>query len=127
MDQTFLTMHGNITVDYVDVRSNILATDLTSNASILFVSDSIYDVLGYQPEEVLGKSCFAFFHPEEVLDARYVHERSILFEKVVVLHYARIQSRDGSWTTCECCFTIVYDVLVATIRVYRQSAASKSK
>ena len=46
-------------------------------AKYLYLSDSIEDVLGYEPTELLGRSAYSVFHPDEipmVLDIhRYVH------------------------------------------------------
>ncbi|OHW98208.1 potassium voltage-dependent transporter [Colletotrichum incanum] len=110
MEQKFITLQS---------------TDL--NASILFVSDSIYDVLGYTPQEVQGKSSFDFFHPEEVAIARTIFSRGVLLDKAAMLHYVRIISRDGHWFSCECCFTVVYDITVACISIYRQGEKSNSE
>ncbi|KAF9881378.1 potassium voltage-dependent transporter [Colletotrichum karsti] len=82
MEHTFMTIHS---------------TD--PDAVILFVSDSVYDILGYTPQEVQGKSCFEFFHPEEVPFARSIHSRGVLLDKAAVLHYVRIQARDGQWVS----------------------------
>lgn len=100
--------------------------DLTPNANILFASDSVVDILGYEPHEVQGLSCFDFFHPDEVPFARSIHSRGVLLDKAAVLHYARIRSRDERWINCECCFTIVHDVLVASTSVYRRTEKSDS-
>lgn len=97
------------------------------SAAILFVSDSVYDILGYTPQEVQGKSCFDFFHPDEVPFARSIHSRGVLLDKAAVLHYARIMARDGQWVSCECCFTVVHDVLVACTSIYRRDEKSHSK
>ncbi|KAK0714611.1 hypothetical protein B0H67DRAFT_487553 [Lasiosphaeris hirsuta] len=109
-DLTFMTIHN-----------------LSPDANILFASESILDILGYQPEEVLGKSCFDYFHPDEVPLARSVHSRGVLLDKAAVLHYARIRSRDGRWVSCECCFTIVHDVLVASTSIYSGGAKSEGR
>ncbi|EFW98782.1 potassium channel, voltage-dependent transporter [Grosmannia clavigera kw1407] len=110
MEQTFMTIHN-----------------LTQDANILFASESITDILGYQPAEVQGKSCFDFFHPEEEPSARSVHSRGVLLDKAAVLHYARLLTRDGRWIGCECCFTIVHDVLVACVSIYHKGAKSKRR
>ncbi|KAK1962156.1 hypothetical protein LY78DRAFT_265381 [Colletotrichum sublineola] len=107
MEHTFMTIHS---------------TD--PSAAILFVSDSVFDILGYTPQEVQGKSCFDFFHPDEVPFARSIHNRGVLLDKAAVLHYVRIMSRDGQWVSCECCFTIVHDVLVACTSIYRRGEKS---
>ncbi|KAF6836239.1 potassium voltage-dependent transporter [Colletotrichum musicola] len=110
MEQTFMTIHS---------------TD--PDAVILFVSDSVYDILGYTAQEVQGKSCFEFFHPEEVPFARSIHSRGVLLDKAAVLHYVRIQARDGQWVSCECCFTVVHDVLVACTSIYRRGEKSERR
>ncbi|KAF4971848.1 hypothetical protein FSARC_1451 [Fusarium sarcochroum] len=110
MEHTFLTIHN-----------------LHPDANILYASDSIYEILGYAPQEVLGRSSFDFFHPEEVPFARSIHSRGVLQDKAAVLHYARIRSRDGRWVTCECCFSIVHDVLFACISIYRLDAKSERR
>ncbi|KAF4982082.1 hypothetical protein FZEAL_2234 [Fusarium zealandicum] len=110
MEQTFMTIHN-----------------LTPEANILYSSESIVDILGWAPHEVLGRSSFDYFHPDEVPFARSVHSRGVLLDKAAVLHYARILSRDGRWVSCECCFTIVHDVLFACTSIYRRGEKSERR
>jgi PAS domain S-box-containing protein len=93
----------------------------------MFASESIVDILGYHPDEVTGRSCFEYFHPDEVPFARSVHSRGVQLDKAAVLHYARIKGRDGEWIGCECVFTIVYEVLVACTSIYRGDAKNERK
>ncbi|KAH6856771.1 hypothetical protein B0I37DRAFT_426224 [Chaetomium sp. MPI-CAGE-AT-0009] len=109
-DQTFMTIHN-----------------LTPDANILFASDSILDILGYQPDEVRGKSAFEYFHPDEVPFARSVHSRGVLLDKAAVLHYARIVAKNGQWMSCECCFTVVHNVLVASTSIYFRGERSERR
>ncbi|KAK4238084.1 hypothetical protein C8A03DRAFT_44137 [Achaetomium macrosporum] len=109
-DQTFMTIHN-----------------LTPDANILFASDSILDILGYQPDEVRGKSAFDYFHPDEVPFARSIHSRGVLLDKAAVLHYARILSKAGQWVSCECCFTVVHNVLVASTSIYFKGEKSERR
>ncbi|KAK3390461.1 hypothetical protein B0H63DRAFT_519682 [Podospora didyma] len=109
-DQTFMTIHN-----------------LSDEANILFASDSILDILGYHPDEVQNKSSFEFFHPAEEPFARAVHRDGLLLDKAAVLHYARIRARDGRWVNCECCFTIVHDVLVASTSIYLRGEKSERR
>ncbi|RYC54423.1 hypothetical protein CHU98_g11787 [Xylaria longipes] len=81
-----------------DIASLQLA-DLSHDANIIFASESVVDILGYQPQEIQGKSCFDYFHPDEIPFARSVHSRGVLLDKAAVLHYARILSKDGRFPT----------------------------
>ncbi len=89
----------------------------------MYASDSIFEILGYSPEDVTGKSCFDYFHPEEIPFARGVHNRGVMMDKAAVLNYARIKNREGQWVSCECVFTVVYEVLVACTSIYRRDEA----
>ncbi|KAJ0117980.1 hypothetical protein J7T55_014431 [Diaporthe amygdali] len=110
MEHTFMTIHN-----------------LTPDCNILFASDSITDILGWRPEEVHGRSVFSYFHPDEVPFARSIHSRGILLDKAASLHYARLVTRDGQWASCECCFTVVHDVLVACTSIYRRDQKSERR
>src|SRR5690349_7149791 len=105
--------------------NHVNGADLTPDATILFASHSITEILGYQPDDIKGRSCFDYFHPEEIPFARAVHNRGVSLDKAAVLHYARIQAADGRWDSCECCFTVVHDVLVACTSIYRRGAKSE--
>lgn len=91
------------------------------------MSDSVEDILGYLPHEVKGKSCWEYFHPDEIPFARAVHGRGIQLDKAAVLNYCQIKHKDGSWIGCECVFTVVYDVLVGCTSIYRRGPRSKRK
>lgn len=100
-------------------------SDLNPEATILYASQSVAEVLGYEPEDIIGRSCFDYFHPDEVPFARHVHSRGIQLDKAASLHYARIKGRDGQWIGCECVFTVVYDILVACTSIYGGSAQNE--
>jgi len=101
--------------------------DLSLDARIKFCSDSIEEILGYRPNEVKGKSCWEYFHPDEIPFARAIHGRGLDLEKAAALNYCRIKHKDGSWIGCECVFTVVYDVLVASTAIYQRGEKAQSK
>lgn len=74
-----------------------------------------------------GRSVFDFFHPDEVPFARSIHSRGVLLDKAASLHYVRILSVGGRWVSCECCFTVVHDVLVACTSIYRRGEKSERR
>lgn len=110
METTFISIH-----------------DLSLDARLLYTSHSIVDILGYTPEEVVGKSCWEFFHPDEIPFARSVHGRGVELDKAAVLNYCQIKNRDGRWVGCECVFTIVHDVIIACTSIFRRGASSQKR
>ncbi|KAF2684488.1 hypothetical protein K458DRAFT_302778 [Lentithecium fluviatile CBS 122367] len=110
MDTTFITIH-----------------DLTEDAHILYSSDSIVDILGHTPDEVVNRSCWEFFHPDEVPVAKKLHSRGVRLDKAAVLSYCRIKNRQGDWVGCECCFSVVYDVMVCCTSIYRHGMNSQKR
>lgn len=48
-------------------------------------------------------------------------------DKAAMLVYCKVQSKDGQWVGCECCFTVVYDVMVVCTTIYRSGMKSHSK
>lgn len=100
--------------------------DLSLDARLLYVSTSIVDILGYSPREIIGKSCWEYFHPDEIPFARAIHGRGVQLDKAAVLNYCQIKNREGRWVGCECVFTVVHDVLVASTSIYRRGSKSQS-
>ncbi|KAK5190866.1 hypothetical protein LTR47_006438 [Exophiala xenobiotica] len=101
--------------------------DLSRDARIKYCSDSIEDILGYLPHEVVGRSCWEYFHPDEIPFAREIHDRGIELDKAAVMNYARIRHRNGEWVGCECVFTVVHDVLVASTAIYRRGPKARQR
>lgn len=48
-------------------------------------------------------------------------------DKAAVLAYCKVRDKQGGWVGCECCFTIVYDVMIVCTSIYKQGLASQSK
>lgn len=107
------------------VRPALTAVDLSEDARILYSSDSIFDILGFTPHEVVNRSVWDWFHPDEVPLAKKKHKRGIRLDKAAVLAYARIMNKNGDYVGCECCFSVVYDVMVCCTSIYRQGASSQ--
>jgi PAS domain S-box-containing protein len=102
-------------------------SDLTPEAFILYSSDSITSILGYEPDEIVNRSAWDFFPEEELPRAKIFHQRRIVTDKAAVLAYCRIQNKAGRWIGCECCFTIVYDIMVVCTSVYHEGGNSDGK
>ena len=118
-----------VNAGYYDLEHRLikLFTDLSLDARILYSSTSIEDILGYSPQEVVGKSCWEYFHPDEIPFARAIHGRGVQLDKAAVLNYCQIKNKDGRWVGCECVFTVVHDVFIGCTSVYRRGLKSHRK
>jgi hypothetical protein len=56
--------------------------------------------------------------------ARSVHGRGVNLDKAAVLSYCKLKSITGDYVTCECVFTVVYSVIVASTSLYTRSNKS---
>ena len=132
MDTTFITIHGESSAlatqpASLGADSCIFVTDLSRDARILYASDSVVDILGHTPDEVVNRPAWDFFHPDELPVAQDFHSRGVLLDKAAVLAYCQIRNRQGDWVGCECCFSVVYDVMVCCTSIYRRGSISQSK
>lgn len=77
--------------------------------------------------EVVNKSSWEFFHPDEILMARVTYGNRVQRDTAAGLNYFRLKHKRGFWVSCECAFTIAYDVLVATTSIYQRGSRSESE
>lgn len=110
METTFISIH-----------------DLTPDARILYSSDSVVDILGYTPDEIVNRSAWEFFPVEELPYARKFHQTRVQMDKAAVLAYCRVKDRQGGWVGCECCFTVVYDVMIVCTSIYKRGLSSQKR
>ncbi|MFW6295787.1 MAG: PAS domain S-box protein, partial [Halothece sp.] len=77
------------------------ATDLITrhdpeDGTFLYLSPACKNLLGYEPEELLGQSCYSLFHPED-LPKLHGNHLSVLNEPIVGLVTYRIRRKDGNY------------------------------
>ncbi|HTR75590.1 MAG TPA: PAS domain S-box protein [Solirubrobacterales bacterium] len=65
-----------------------------------YASAATRDLLGYEPEELLGTSGYDLIHPEDLADARAAHSALKGGADRLDLNY-RCRHRNGSWIDCE--------------------------
>ncbi|KAM0718702.1 hypothetical protein Q7P37_005773 [Cladosporium fusiforme] len=110
METTFISIH-----------------DLTPEAHILYSSDSVIDILGYTPDEIVNRSAWDFFSKDELPIAKEFHRRRVVMDKAAVLAYCNVMSKAGEWVCCECCFTVVYDVMIVCTSIYQRGGKSDGR
>ncbi|KAI8884083.1 hypothetical protein K501DRAFT_84261 [Backusella circina FSU 941] len=88
--------------------------DNSSAANIVYVSDSITDHTGWEPDEVIGKNGYYFFHPGDHASLHKVHIANVMNEKMSSMVSYRLLCKDGSYISVETVIHYCHDVLMAT-------------
>ncbi|KAG0267582.1 hypothetical protein BGZ95_002816 [Linnemannia exigua] len=86
--------------------------DLTPQARTLWVSASIYDCLGYTPEEFLQTSTYEILHPDDYTRAMVAHRENVLNDMVATQVVVRFRAKDGTYVANTSFFSLCYDFIV---------------
>ena len=62
-----------------------------------FVDQRVTAILGYQPQELLGKSCFDYYHPDDLPHMRDNFEQVIKMKGQVISVLYRFRARNGEY------------------------------
>lgn len=81
------------------------ATDLiavvNAQAIIRFLSPSSERIMGYKPDELVGKNAFAYVHSEDVGRVRKALEQTLVNPGVQIPSEFRFRHKDGEWRTLQ--------------------------
>ncbi|KAG2200234.1 hypothetical protein INT46_004522 [Mucor plumbeus] len=88
--------------------------DNTAEAKYLFVSDSVTDILGYLPEELIGQGGYYLIHPDEKQVLSIVHRGNVKNERMSCVNTYRNRHKDGHYVMCDVVVHYCYDVLICT-------------
>jgi PAS domain S-box-containing protein len=81
------------------------ATDVTTllnaDGTIRYDSPSVERVLGYKPDELIGRSVFDLIHPEDLARAQQALAESVLTPGSTTRIETRLRHKDGSWRVVE--------------------------
>ncbi|SJL07801.1 uncharacterized protein ARMOST_11153 [Armillaria ostoyae] len=68
--------------------------DFSQEAKWLYMTDSVVELLGYEPHELYGHPSLELVHPDEVNRVRKLHHDTIKADKAAVLVYLRMKHKD---------------------------------
>jgi len=89
---------------------------IKADGSVGYVSPSIKQSLGYEPEEWVGKNLFEFAHPDDLQRIVSLFEEEIDIPDYSAFMELRAKHKDGSWRTIEAVSTnLLYHPSVAGI------------
>jgi diguanylate cyclase (GGDEF)-like protein/PAS domain S-box-containing protein len=108
------------------------STDMISRHSpeglYLYVSPVCFNLLGYQPDELIGKAAYDFFHPDDVAIIRYSHFEVTSEPDIQTVSY-RIRKKDGTYAWFETTSRSIFDtkeIITEIISVSRDITKRKT-
>jgi two-component system cell cycle sensor histidine kinase/response regulator CckA len=84
----------------IENSSDVIAL-IDSHGTIIYKSPSVTKVSGYTPEELIGKSVFPFFHPDDVATTQELFTKLVQNPGTTVAGQFRYQHKNGSWVWIE--------------------------
>ncbi|KAK9719978.1 hypothetical protein K7432_004426 [Basidiobolus ranarum] len=110
------------------MEKNFIAIyDLSPQRKILYLSDSVYDVLGYTPDELIGKNGFCLIPEEEIPGMHTFILYQEINDSIYSLLYGHSRTKDKKLITIEaaanCCYNMITTVISETDPKNHQSKA----
>ncbi|KAI7823384.1 hypothetical protein BC939DRAFT_451957 [Gamsiella multidivaricata] len=86
--------------------------DISPEGRFVWVSESIFDVLGYTPEEIVGRPVYEFIYSEDIAASKTVHKENVMNDLVASQVILRYVGKDGRPVACTSVFSLCYDFVV---------------
>jgi two-component system cell cycle sensor histidine kinase/response regulator CckA len=84
----------------VEHSSDVIAL-LDASAQVLYTSGAVTRLLGYRPEEMVGRNAFDLLHPDDLSRVQTVFARLLEHPGEPVTAVVRYRHKDGSWRDIE--------------------------
>jgi two-component system cell cycle sensor histidine kinase/response regulator CckA len=81
--------------------SRDLISEVDTEGRLVYASPTCKDVLGYEPQEVVGTTPFALVHPDDIERTVAVYLAGVESESAQTTSPYRVRHRDGSWRWLE--------------------------
>ncbi len=117
--QMSLLFERKLNMDYLQdekERYRLLAensTDMisrhTKDGKYLYASPSLMTLLGYKPEELIGKSAYLFIHPNDLEKIETLHSSILKNPKPYKISY-RLKKKNGEWLWVETIGKVILDL-----------------
>ncbi|THU97110.1 hypothetical protein K435DRAFT_663243, partial [Dendrothele bispora CBS 962.96] len=89
--------------------------DFSQEARWLYMTDSVTDLLGYEPKDLRNRPSLELVHPDEASRVRQLHYDTIRQDKAACLVYLRMKHKDPYKGYILCGIVICHNVLVGSV------------
>ncbi|KAG0165732.1 hypothetical protein DFQ28_009402 [Apophysomyces sp. BC1034] len=98
--------------------------DNSAAANLIYLSESVTDVLGWTPEEMISKGGYEYFHPDDHFTLKQVHLSNVMNERMSSMVSYRFKHKNGSYVTLETVVHHCHDILVTTNFIHDVTSAT---
>ncbi|KAI8349005.1 hypothetical protein B0O80DRAFT_173771 [Mortierella sp. GBAus27b] len=95
---------------------------ITQESRILWMSPTAYNVLGYEPKDVIGKSGYKIVSPDDHADAKDFRKEYYKNDFIASQTAIRLTRKDGVVLACEVLASLCYDFTVTIVTVQDSNA-----
>jgi PAS domain S-box-containing protein len=74
---------------------------MDNKGTIKYVTPSVTAVLGYSEEELTGRNCFDYIHPQDLLRSKNLFNELLTGPDTAIITDIRIKNKQGSWSWIE--------------------------
>jgi PAS domain S-box-containing protein len=103
-------------------NSWITIHDNSLEARAVYVSESVTDNAGWEPEEIIGTEAYDLFHPGDHASLQKVHTSNVLNEKMSSMVSYRFKCKNGGYAPVETIVHYCHDVLISCNFIYDENA-----
>ncbi|KZV73193.1 hypothetical protein PENSPDRAFT_649105 [Peniophora sp. CONT] len=98
--------------------------DFTEKANWVFLSESVSELLGYEPRELVNTPSLDLVHPDEFPPVKQMHYDTISQDKAAALAYLRMKHKDPlkGYILCAITRTVAQNVLVGSVSYASEGA-----
>ncbi|KAI8348989.1 hypothetical protein B0O80DRAFT_461748 [Mortierella sp. GBAus27b] len=102
--------------------SFILFGSITQESRILWMSPTAYDVLGYKPEDVIGRAGYEIVSPDDHADAHDFRKENHKNDFIASQGDVRFIRKDGVVLACVVLVSLCYDFTIGIVTVQDSDA-----
>ncbi|KAI8348988.1 hypothetical protein B0O80DRAFT_501693 [Mortierella sp. GBAus27b] len=103
-------------------NSFIAFGSITQESQILWMSPTGYDVLGYEPEDVIGTSVYRIITPDDHADAKDFRKEYYKNDFIASQGDVRFIRKDGVVLACVILTSVCYDFAIAIVTIHDSDA-----
>ncbi|KAI8358108.1 hypothetical protein B0O80DRAFT_382977, partial [Mortierella sp. GBAus27b] len=105
--------------------SFIAFTDPSPQGHFLWLSPSVYDILGYEPEELIGRPGYEVICPDDHADTKEFRKEYVMNDLIASQIVIRFTTKDGRSFPGVAVVSFCYDFIIASVNVLDSSAGAR--